>query len=283
MTLFYRAGQYLSVRSGAFTAFLGLLIVIVLGFIDCATGDFYLFIFYLIPITMVTWFAGRAPGIFVCLAATAAWLAGDIVDTPGHVLPVSHYWNAAATLVFFALAVFFLRELKTVLERETQLARTDSLTGAFNVGAFMELAGAEIERSRRYKHILALAYLDIDDFKLVNDRFGHSAGDALLRLVVETIRKNTRRVDIVARLGGDEFAVLLPETGLDGAMSVMNRFREKFVEAMEGEGRQATFSMGVVACERLPDSVDAMIRQSDSLMYEAKNSGKNMIKYGSCK
>jgi diguanylate cyclase (GGDEF)-like protein len=104
-------------------------------------------------------------------------------------------------------------ELRSAMEREKEAARTDSLTGAMNSRAFGELATAELHRARRYERPFTIAYVDIDDFKAVNDRFGHSSGDTLLRLVAETMKHNSRAVDVIARVGGDEFVILFPETG----------------------------------------------------------------------
>ncbi|HTC77354.1 MAG TPA: diguanylate cyclase, partial [Terriglobales bacterium] len=103
-------------------------------------------------------------------------------------------------------------QLAAALAAEKELSRSDPLTGLPNRRAFYEVALAEADRARRYRHPLSLAYLDVDNFKQVNDDYGHDAGDELLVRVAEVLRRNLRNNDIVARLGGDEFAMLLPET-----------------------------------------------------------------------
>jgi diguanylate cyclase (GGDEF)-like protein len=119
---------------------------------------------------------------------------------------------------------------------------------------------AEINRSRRYKHSLTLAYIDLDNFKQVNDRFGHSTGDLLLKLIVEIASQNIRNTDLFGRMGGDEFVLLLPETNYQAARIVLTR-----VQAI-------TFI-------NQPNSSEAMLERVDKLMYQVKNSGKNRIEH----
>jgi diguanylate cyclase (GGDEF)-like protein len=163
--------------------------------------------------------------------------------------------------------------------QERELARTDYLTGAVNGRSFAELAEAEINRARRNEHPFSVAFMDVDDFKLVNDREGHSAGDRLLQLVSDTIRHNVRNVDTVARLGGDEFAVLMPETGDDAAQVVIRRVRRELLDVVKRRGWPVTFSVGVVTWDIPPTSVDDVLRAADDLMYTAKRLGKNTVRH----
>src|SRR5437773_2624774 len=134
---------------------------------------------------------------------------------------------AALLLVSQAVA-----RLRLAHARERELARRDALTGAPNARAFYELAGAEIARARRYIHPFSVAYLDLDDFKLVNDRLGHLAGDAVLRSVARALGGVLRASDVVARLGGDEFAVLLPEAGAAPARLATDKLRQALAEVV---------------------------------------------------
>jgi diguanylate cyclase (GGDEF)-like protein len=154
----------------------------------------------------------------------------------------------------------------------------DPLTGAANARAFRGRARDEIDRSRRYGRPFTLAYVDLDNFKAVNDRFGHSAGDNLLRLVTDNIRKNLRTTDIFARVGGDEFVLLLPETGPESARAVLDKLQDKVTSSLQEAKWPVTLSVGAVIYLSPPDSVDAMIVQADNLMYQVKHSGKNRIR-----
>lgn len=182
----------------------------------------------------------------------------------------------AASIVRKLLA--FARLQVLALERERVLSSVDPLTGTVNARAFRERARDEIDRSRRYGRPFTLAYVDLDNFKTVNDRFGHSAGDNLLRLVTDIIRKNLRTTDILARVGGDEFAFLLPETDQVSAHAVLDKIRNKVASSLKEAELPVTMSVGAVVYLSAPDSVDSMIHQADNLMYQAKYSGKNRIR-----
>jgi diguanylate cyclase (GGDEF)-like protein len=162
---------------------------------------------------------------------------------------------------------------------EKNLARKDMLTGAANRRLFFELAEVEIRRSRRYKHPFTLAYIDLDNFKKVNDTQGHNAGDNVLKVVVETIRKNIREIDLISRLSGDEFVILLPETNLSQAKVVIERTQKGLLFAMQKNSWPVTFSIGVITFEKVPSTADEMVKVADNLMYEVKKSGKNNIRY----
>jgi diguanylate cyclase (GGDEF)-like protein len=136
-----------------------------------------------------------------------------------------------------------------------------------------------LHRARRYPHPLTVVYMDLDNFKAVNDHFGHEVGDKLLRMITKIINRNIRSTDAVARLGGDEFALLLPETNGASAGRVIEKLHAQLLAAMKKNGWPVTFSIGVVTFLSQPESVDTMIKLVDDLMYAAKESGKNQIKY----
>jgi diguanylate cyclase (GGDEF)-like protein len=160
-------------------------------------------------------------------------------------------------------------------------AVTDELTGLFNHRRFQEVMTAEVERVRRFEQELGLIMLDIDNFKRVNDTYGHLQGDHVLREVARVLREASREVDEPARYGGEEMAVALPQTGLDGAFEFAERVRTQ-IEALElplldGDGvLRVTASFGVAA---LPHSAkpdkDALVAAADAALYRAKRSGKN--------
>jgi len=144
---------------------------------------------------------------------------------------------------------------------------------------FYELAQMEIDRFQRYKHPFTLTYIDLDNFKAVNDQFGHSTGDQVLRTVIGSVKKHLRRTDVVARLGGDEFVLLLPETDQEPAYVVINKIRGDLLEEMRQQNWPITFSIGVLTCRVVPNTIDELIKMADDLMYSAKHDGKNAVKY----
>jgi diguanylate cyclase (GGDEF)-like protein len=157
-------------------------------------------------------------------------------------------------------------------------AVTDELTGLANHGRFQELLGAEAEQVRRYHHSVALIMLDIDDFKLVNDTYGHQQGDIVLKRVARVLADSSREVDYPARYGGEEMAMILPHTDLEGAYAIAERMRTA-IEALriprkDDDGvLRITASLGVVASTDA--NKETLIADADSALYEAKHQGKN--------
>jgi diguanylate cyclase (GGDEF)-like protein len=235
-------------------------------------------IFNLVPVSLVAWFAGKRLGILMAFFSTATWFFFDI-NMLTEVPTFAHFWNAAVRFGFLGIVAFLLSALKRALERERESARTDHLTGAANTRQFFELAEREIDKMKRYGRPLTAVYVDLDNFKSVNDRFGHQTGDDLLAVVADTLRDHVRKVDVVARLGGDEFAILLPETGQKSAEAVVQKTREQLLRGMQDRGWPVTFSIGVATFLDCPESVDEMIEKADALMYIVKNNGKNTVKH----
>ena len=162
-------------------------------------------------------------------------------------------------------------------------AVTDGLTGLFNHRRFQEVIAIEVERSKRFGHPLGLVMLDLDDFKQVNDLYGHLQGDQVLREVARVVLDTAREIDEPARYGGEEMAVVLPQTGLEGAMEFAERLRRRIedleVPVAQGEGMvRITASVGAAA---LPQSSvadkDALVQAADSALYRAKRLGKNRV------
>jgi diguanylate cyclase (GGDEF)-like protein/PAS domain S-box-containing protein len=169
------------------------------------------------------------------------------------------------------------------------LANTDSLTGIANRRRFLEQAVEEIERARRYGHQLSLLMIDLDHFKAVNDRYGHAAGDEVLRGFVQTARTVMRQSDLFARVGGEEFAALLPHTGRDGARAIAERLRAEVRAAPVDLGATglATYSISVgvatSAAPGAPPAADAeawllqLMQAADQLLYNAKSRGRDQV------
>src|SRR5437879_10039864 len=156
-------------------------------------------------------------------------------------------WDALVRLAAFLVVAVMMAALRESLDRERRVARTDPLTGVGNARAFYEAADAEIARARRYQRPFTAAYVDLDDFKTVNDRLGHAAGDAVLRLVARALPGVLRKNDLVARIGGEEFCVLLPETATAPARIVVQKLREALSDVVVAHGWRVTASVRVVA------------------------------------
>jgi diguanylate cyclase (GGDEF)-like protein len=236
--------------------------------------------FYLVPVALVTWAMGRGVGVAVALAATFIWsLVFVSVGTGPAWDTLTPYWNIAVQLGIFVAASLILSGLREGLEHEKELARTDPITGAPNSRAFFEQVEQELERSMRYGHPFTVAYLDADNFKGINDTFGHTVGDNLLRVVAGVVGGNIRSTDMVARIAGDEFTLLMPETGRKEAEMVTARVSKALASAMESNGWPVTFSIGVVTYDTPPTSVNALVKVADDVMYSVKREGKNAVRH----
>lgn len=257
---------------------LALSLVALIGWVDYVT-NIYLSLgpFYTVPVAMTAWYGSLARAVVVSCMCTLVSLAGDLAARPDRVSLLHPYINTLVRLgLFLLVAVMFVR-LKDALESAVRLAGTDPLTGVANARSFESAAERELERVRRYGHPLALVYIDLDDFKRVNDEQGHSIGDQVLREVAETIVANVRPIDLVARVGGDEFAVLLPETSTEAAAATFERLRGTILARMRAAAWPVTLSVGVAGATHHTSSVDELVAEADRLMYRAKTAGKDRI------
>jgi diguanylate cyclase (GGDEF)-like protein len=261
-----------------FTA--GVTFVILLGSIDYFTGyEISFSLFYLIPIFMVVWFTDGRLGLLLSIGSALVWLIADYSAGLFYSHPSIYIWNTIIRIGFFSVVSILGSTLKKSYMLSQELARTDYVTGAISIRYLYELAQIEISRSQRNHRPFALAYIDLDDFKTINDRLGHSVGDRVLRAVTDSICAQIRPTDALARLGGDEFALLMPETDEVAVKMVINRLHSSLVREMLRNGWMVTFSVGVVICKEVPKTVDDLLKMADATMYSVKNAGKNGVSY----
>lgn len=256
-------------------------LVALVGALDYLTGfELSFAFFYVLPVGLAAWSLGRRAGLITSVASAVVWaVANQLAGNPQTAIPLL-VWNTGTRLGFFVVVTELMTRQRRALERERTLSRTDGLTGVLNGRAFYEVLAVEIARARRYARPLAVAYVDLDDFKTVNDRFGHATGDALLQTVAKMLLASIRRSDSVARLGGDEFAVLFPEATAGAARRAAETMRERLLAAMRAQDWPVTFSIGVLACPTCPESPDALIARADALMYDVKRATKDGIAFG---
>ena len=239
---------------------------------------FGMLLFYLAPIAWLAWQVGQTAALVMAVATTLARFGVKITEAiNGDGIGAELIWSVGSELLFFLIFVGLLLTVRRQLDAERALARCDGLTKLANARAFEQILGAERERLVRYDRVVSVVYFDLDNFKQVNDRHGHGAGDELLKIVGELVTGGIRQVDSGARLGGDEFALVLPETGVAGAEMVARRISESIIAAARERNWPVTCSMGCVTFESAPPSIDDMTRAADAAMYRAKHGGKNRI------
>ena len=235
----------------------------------------------IIPVMLLSWIGGRRDGLILSLLAAAMWVCADLLagrQFSADWIPVV---NGLTRLATYCLVAHLMAQVRTLLTLEQKMARHDVLTDLLNRRAFFELGNAEISRSRRYGHGLAVAFLDLDNFKTLNDEQGHEAGDCALKAVATALRGILRTTDQVARMGGDEFAVLLPEIGYNAAAETGGKIAAAVDVAMK-PFPPVSASVGVAWFENAENDFPTMVRAADELMYEIKLNGKHGVRACQC-
>jgi len=254
-----------------------------IGYLDLQTGaQISLMLLYALPILAAAWTCGKVESITVAVIAAACWLLVNLeynlTTTSGAILS----WNALTRFGIFLLIAYtasLQASLKRSFEREKLRADTDRLTGLLNKAAFRDRVEDEMIRAQRYNHPLSLAFIDLDNFKQINDSQGHARGDKLLRHVSETIITTVRETDVVGRIGGDEFSVCFPETGEEQVRKAVEKLIKALNIMTSQSGWQVTASIGVVTCLEICGTYDVILGKADKLMYEVKRKGKNAAEF----
>lgn len=232
---------------------------------------------------IMTSLALAAQGIYYLVLATAIYSL-PLGEKP--LAQVSIYgWIFLVPMLLSIVVVFGVVLLvnQTIAARLKESARRDALTEALTRRAMEEVAEDELARSRRHNLPLSLLLLDIDHFKLVNDQYGHAAGDAALRQFAAAVRRCLRREDVFGRLGGEEFCALLPSTAVAGAVQLAERIRQSVANlAVEAGGHRLSLkvSIGVVSLGEHGGHWEDLVNQADRAMYAAKRAGRNRVIVG---
>lgn len=254
--------------------------VALLGGVDALTGNEITFsLFYLIPIVLVTWAVNQNAGLLMSVVSALTIFGAELVTSQVYANPLIYALNTVIRTIFYAFVTYLVAALHEAQREERLAARTDFVTGAVNARYFNELLQMEVERIRRYPHPITVVFIDVDNFKLVNDLFGHKMGDEVLRCIAGELKSQLRSTDFIARLGGDEFALLLPSARQTDAEVVIAKVHAHLRAEMRRRNLPVTFSMGVVTCVVPPYSAEQIINMADELMYEVKNTTKNDVRF----
>ncbi len=254
--------------------------------LDFATGTQATLMFlYLLIAGGAAWSFGERKGLlFACLiAATSAAIRHfQYAQSPEHaVATATELWNIFARLLTTSMVVVLVSGMRTALRMERWRASTDGLTGVLNKASFQDRMARRVARMRGTDAGLILCYMDLDGFKQVNDRHGHSAGDDILRVFANAAVDAIREDDLFARIGGDEFVALLGiPTTADGD-HVASLVHRRISGILGKTGLPVSCSMGaLVATADQLEPIEAAVQLADSLMYEVKRSGKAALRVG---
>lgn len=246
--------------------------VLALAALDLTLGrGWSIGLLYLIPIAFAAWRLGAPFAVAVSLATAATWTGVEVALgslAPG---PVAALWAVVTRAVGLGVSGAMVAEMRRLFERERGLARHDDLTGALSGRAFRDVLDREVARATRDRLAIALVYVDLDDFKQVNDRLGHAAGDETLAVFARATMSALGDAGHLARTGGDEFVMLLS----GDARPLMERARAAALTALRNGPCPITATMGaVVAPAGTNLESGELVRRADAAMYEAKRGGK---------
>lgn len=200
--------------------------VLSVGAIDHVTGaDIHVLSLYFVPLAFAGWRLGRLGAVIASVLSTFVWLGALYTTGSRYSQPYIWLVNFITQGAAFLVVSVLVAMLADALRKERLVSRMDVLTGLTNRRAFVEQARTSLSLCKRYARPASVAYIDLDNFKKVNDELGHEQGDALLRRCGGIISASVRTSDIAARLGGDEFVVFLPETNAENAMKLLERIR----------------------------------------------------------
>jgi diguanylate cyclase (GGDEF)-like protein len=259
---------------------ISLVLVLFLGLTDYISGyELSFSIFYLIPISISIILANMRIGIIISVFSTCVWLSADLLDNHKYTYMLIPYWNAIMRLGYFILHTLLLSQVLKLYNEAKSNSFIDPLTNIANRRFFREILQRELHKSGRSNLPITIAYIDLDNFKNLNDTFGHMTGDELLKMIAGRISIMIRSYDLIARLGGDEFALILPDTDLENAKLIIERIRNELLNQIKEKKWLVTLSFGVIIFTDFNLSIEEMLHKADELMYIVKQNGKNNAKY----
>lgn len=256
------------------------LFVLLISYVDYVTGtSFEFYIFFAIPTVIAGLYLGLRPSLYIVLLSFCVWVATDCLLGRGFNSFISFLFNRSTRAFIFILIICLLIKTKNAVEHEFHSSRYDPLTMLYNRRGFNDIALKILESSKRKSFPISIAYIDLDNFKYVNDKMGHKAGDDLLRYIADCMKKIFRAQDLIARFGGDEFVILLPGLDKDDAKQCIENSRNKLLLELNKHSWPVDLSIGVVSFDSVHWTIDEMLSMADHLMYEVKKSGKGAIRF----
>lgn len=270
----------LLLKQKSITIILGALIMVgVLGWLDYDSGHEITFLFfYIFPIALTVIYVNLVASHAIIALSIAVWVISNQQAGEEYTSEAIRFWNVLVQLVTFSMFAVLLNVLKISIAHKKTLAHTDSFTNLIDRSEFYRFVQMEIHRAQRYHSSFAVAYLDIDSFKHVNDKLGHAVGDYLLHYIAQSIKNSLRKTDLIARIGGDEFAVLFPEIDEKGAYRAVEKMRDYLANKMTQNQTSVTFSIVIAYFPTSPSySVVELFIKAKQLMVKAKMQGKESI------
>jgi diguanylate cyclase (GGDEF)-like protein len=247
---------------------------------DWLSGErFTVYVLYFPIVALACWLLGMRAAVVLSFFSSILWIADDVFSPPEPIPYLAKYWQALTRFIVFVAFAYALNRLHRAMKREYQLSHFDELTGLSNRASLFGGGPRDLARCRRTGQPLTAIFIDLDEFKKVNDRCGHAEGDRVLQAVADCVRLNTRESDLIARIGGDEFVILAAEMSYESACTFTERLRTSLRDAMARHGWPVTCSIGAATYNVPPNTVDELIKAADDLMYTVKRTQKNSVKH----
>lgn len=260
--------------------------LVAVSILDLLSGaQVALMFLYLAVAGLAAWTFGERKGILFGLLVSLSGAAVrhiHYIGNPAHsIAPATEAWNLVARILTASLVVVLVNGMRSAIQLERWRASTDGLTGVLNKASFHERMSVALRAARGTPRAFILCYMDLDGFKLVNDRHGHSAGDEILRIFAQGAVEAIRDGDMFARIGGDEFVALISIPATDDGDHVASLIHRRLSAILTRTGLPVSCSMGaLVATADELNPLEAAIQLADSLMYEVKHSSKNALRIG---
>jgi len=232
--------------------------------------------FGLLPVLAIAWIGGKRNGIIMAFFAAIIWVIADQVTHRQYSVEWIPWVNALTRWSIYSLVAILAAKIRRIFEVTRKYAMHDSLTGLLNRRAFLDIGNSEVARSKRYGHPMAVLFLDLDNFKTLNDLNGHKAGDEALKTTAKVLLNTLRNNDQISRLGGDEFAILLPEINFEEALEAASKISNA-INASLSKFQSVSGSIGVAWYREVDRSFSEMLNSADQLMYQVKENSKGGI------
>jgi len=232
--------------------------------------------FGLLPVLTIAWIGGKRNGVIMAFFAAFIWIVTDLATHRQFSVPWIPWANALTRWAIYSLVAILAAKIRGEFEITRKYAMHDALTGLLNRRAFVDIGNSEVARSNRYRHAMAVVFLDLDNFKTLNDLNGHEAGDEALKATAKVLLNTLRNNDQISRLGGDEFAILLPEIDFDEAIEAASKVSIA-VNASLSKYQSVSGSIGVAWFHEADRSFLEMLNSADRLMYQVKGNAKGNI------
>lgn len=270
-------GQFIDKVQKPLFLIISFIYILCIALFDFLTTLEYSFsLFYLIPIMFLAWYRNTLKAILATIFSITVWFLSEYLSKNIEFSNLAFLWNLFTRLAFYLLVIFLIHRIRIMHNKVKLISNYDFLTGFHNLRHFLVKLDLEIKRSERNGRPFSIAYLDMDNFKMVNDNYGHKSGNELLKYVTNKIIHHIRDIDTPGRIGGDEFAIIFPETDEKNAEIAINNII-KVINDGSFDLKGTSFSIGIISFHSTSISAEEMVSLCDNLMYSAKKTGKNKI------